>query len=185
MPKKVQIRRSLKPRQSSLNTLLRAAYYSRERQRADRTIARPSNIHASVVSAIPSRFRRLRWIMPTVKIAVPRRARLVGSGISFGVTVSECKSTAAPLVVLLSATKNRKLLVGLINTTPPELVASPSFAPRVVPAASLAKMPSNPPALTESAPTVNELKPEMRLVMSSLTASLPLASISGLSSMWP
>jgi hypothetical protein len=54
-----------------------------------------------------------------------------------------------------------------------------------VPAALFAKIPSTSPAVAESAITVKEPKPARRLEISSRTASLPLASISGLSSTWP
>jgi hypothetical protein len=61
------------------------------------------------------------------------------------------------LLVVLSATRKRNSLVGLINMLP-EVVASPSLATRVLPVASPAKMPSSSPAVAEFAPIVNELK---------------------------
>jgi hypothetical protein len=125
---------------------------------------------------ISSRVLPRRPIKATAKTAVPRRARLVGSGVAFGVTVSDCRSTCAPLLVVLSVTKKRKSLVGLVNMLP-KLVVSPSLAARVLSVASPAKMPSSSPAVVEFSPIVNELKFDTRLAMSSRTASLPLASI--------
>src|SRR6516225_4364177 len=106
--------------------------------------------------------RRGRARRPIQTSIEERSARLAGSGTALGVTVSVCNNTSAPLVVVLSATKNRKLLVGVMDTLPPALVASVSFAPRAVPAALPAKIPSISPSVAESALIVNEPNDENR-----------------------
>src|SRR5437660_11640359 len=56
--------------------------------------------------ARPAHELRLRS-NPAPSSAAHSRVRLAGSGTALGVTVSECRRTSAPLVVVLSATKKR------------------------------------------------------------------------------